>query len=219
MAEYIFHDIYKTPMGAENCDYLNVSICDTTQNNDEFSIGLYSPGSHDQTVPIRLPVDGASFTVTDASGKEITSDVVPVSKATENIRRTRGTAKSELWFLAETKATDLVVYTVKKSTKKSNPEITDDNMISNEKYKITFGDAGLETINGVKISNSILYFNSSQGYGQNSGAYIFRPNKTEPDVINEKPTVSIIKGKGVQQATVTWGDWASQVYRLYQGKY
>ena len=35
-------------------------------------------------------------------------------------------------------------------------------MISNEKYKITFGDAGLESINGVKISNSILYFNSSQ---------------------------------------------------------
>ena len=64
-------------MGAENCDYLNVSICDSTENNDEFSIGLYSPGSHAQTVPIRVPVDGATYTVTDAAGKEITADVVP----------------------------------------------------------------------------------------------------------------------------------------------
>ena len=86
-----------------------------------------------------------------------------VSEATKNIRRTRGAAKNELWFLAETKPTDLVIYTVKKATKKPTGEkAADDNMISNEKYKITFGDAGLESINGVKISNSILYFNSSQ---------------------------------------------------------
>ena len=62
-----------------------------------------------------------------------------------------------------------------------------------------------------------MWFNSSQGYGQNSGAYIFRPNKTDPYSINDKPTVTITKGKNVQVAEVVWSTWASQVYRLWAG--
>ena len=46
----------------------------------------------------------------------------------------------------------------------------------------------------------ILYY---LGYGQNSGAYIFRPNKTDPFPITEKPTVTIVKG-------LTRGIWELQ---------
>ena len=36
-------------------------------------------------------------------------------------------------------------------------------------------------------------------------------------MINEKPTVTIIKGTTVEAAEVVWGSWASQVYRLWKG--
>ena len=44
-----------------------------------------------------------------------------------------------------------------------------------------------------------------------------RPNKTDPYSINDKPTVNIVKGKGVQYAEIVWSTWASQVYRLWAG--
>ena len=112
---------------------------------------------------------------------------------------------------------DLTTFHVKKtSVGQTIYRPSDDKTISNSMYNVTFGAGGLESINGVQITNEMLYFNSSQGYGQNSGAYIFRPNKTDPDAINAAPTVTVVTGNAVQEATVTWGDWASQVYRLWE---
>ena len=218
LADTIFHDVYDTPLGAQTCDYLNVSICASTEADDEFTIGIYSPSSHPETQVIRIPVNGSAYTVTDGQGKAVTVDILPVDKSTKNIRRNRGYAINELWFLAKTLPMDLVTYNLKMtSTSSPIPEVPpgDDNTISNANYNVTFGVGGLETINGLKITNALMYFNSSQGYGQNSGAYIFRPNKTDPDSINETPAVTVVKGNNVQQATVTWGAWATQVYRLW----
>ena len=95
---------------------------------------------------------------------------------------------NELWFIAETKPMDLVTFNIKKlKSTKVPPQPSLDETISNAYYNVTFGTKGLATINGVNVGNDLLYFNSSQGYGQNSGAYIFRPNKTDPDIINAAP--------------------------------
>ena len=197
---------------------MNITVCDETEGADEFTVGVYSPGSHSFLQHVRVPVNGTAFTVTDAAGKSVPVDVVPVSDATENIRRTHGYASHELWITVNTVPMDLMTFHVKKS---DGPSIltqpSDDNSITNGDITLTFNENGVATFNGKKFENQLMYFNSSQGYGQNSGAYIFRPNKTDPIPINEKPTVSIIKGSTVEAAEVVWGSWASQVYRLWKG--
>jgi len=59
--------------------------------------------------------------------------------------------------------------------------------------------------------HSTMPFSTSQGYGQNSGAYIFRPNASEPIIINSKPDISMDYGHSYVSVTVTWDKWASQV--------
>lgn len=220
IANRVLEKNFETPQGAINCEYRNVSICDETETAKEFTVGVYSPASHAFHYHVRVPVNGSSYDVTNQAGEKVPFDVVPVSENTKNIRRNRGDAKNELWITAKTDGFDFATFNVKESS--GNDVITpltgDSNMIENEYYKISFGSKGLESINGMAITNELLYFNSSQGYGQNSGAYIFRPNKTDPFIINDKPSVEITKGSSVEFATVTWGSWASQVYRLWKGE-
>ena len=69
---------------------------------------------------------------------------------------------------------DLVTYHVEKTDGDQIVQTKDDNSITNGQITLTFGANGVETLNGGKFENQLLWFNSSQGYGQNSGAYIFR---------------------------------------------
>ena len=221
LANQMFHEVYHTPGPGVTCDYLNITVCDQTEGSDEFTVGIYSPGSHTFVQHIRIPVNDTAFTVTDAAGKAVPADVIPVSAATENIRRTHGYASHELWVTVNTSPMDLMTLSVKKSSSEESTTTlvtpSDDNSITNGDLTLTFNENGVATLNGMKFENQLMYFNSSQGYGQNSGAYIFRPNKTDPVMINEKPTVTIIKGTTVEAAEVVWGSWASQVYRLWKG--
>ena len=70
---------------------------------------------------------------------------------------------------------DLVTYYVEKTNGDQTVHAKADNSITNGQITLTFGANGVETLNGEKFENQLLWFNSSQGYGQNSGAYIFRP--------------------------------------------
>ena len=144
------------------------------QGRDHFTVGIYSPASHAFDQHIRLPVNGTAYRVTNAQGETIFSDVVPVSDATKNIRRTHGYEKNELWFTVRTSPMDLVTYHVEKTDGNQMVQAKADNSITNGQITLTFGASGVETLNGEKFENQLLWFNSSQGYGQNSGAYIFR---------------------------------------------
>jgi len=105
---------------------------------------------------------------------------MPVSDETKNIRRNRAFATHELWFSVKTVPFEAVFVKIQKLipfhvTQVARPKVEySGGMLKNDHLTVTFNDQGLESINGVKITNQIQYFNSSQGYGQNSGAYVFR---------------------------------------------
>ena len=218
------NELYGTPQEAIVCEYLNVTICNATVDALDFTIGIYSPASHSFSQPVVIPVNNSNYYVTDGTNNPVLFDIILVSDVTKNIRRNRGQSKYELRFLANTKPFDLVTYNLKVKNSGSNvrPTVRKNQTdwittLSNEHLNLTFNEAGLVSINDLPVQNQLMYFNSSQGYGQNSGAYIFRPNSSEPIEINAKPEIFITYGQSYRSAIVSWDKWASQEYKLWNG--
>lgn len=90
------------------------------------------------------------------------------------------------------------------------------------------GYANARTALVVPLTHDFLWWNSSAGDAsddhsgdntQESGAYVFRPNSSNPFPISASPvTLSFLStGPVVWEARQSWGGWASQVIRLWAG--
>uniref|UniRef100_A0A4W6E828 Alpha-mannosidase n=1 Tax=Lates calcarifer TaxID=8187 RepID=A0A4W6E828_LATCA len=89
------------------CDNLNISVCPLTESSKKFSVNVYNPLARPVTWPVRLPVNGTAYTVSDAKGK-----VVPVSRATQEVRRNWGFAVNELVFQVQAPPLGYSTYSV-----------------------------------------------------------------------------------------------------------
>uniref|UniRef100_H2Z3Z0 Alpha-mannosidase n=1 Tax=Ciona savignyi TaxID=51511 RepID=H2Z3Z0_CIOSA len=78
------------------CDYMNITLCDFTQNSNRFTAVVYNPLARAVSKYIRIPVD-----CTPSYIFVVIELLVPVSEATESVRRNRGNANCELVFLAK----------------------------------------------------------------------------------------------------------------------
>jgi len=105
-----------------------------------------------------------------------------------------------------------------------------DMVIKNEYLSATFsGTTGLlmsitnlERSITINITQSLMYYkgfasNNNGGMNQSTGAYVFRPNGTDPIPISTQVMASLVQGIEVQEVHQTFSDWSSQVYRLYKG--
>lgn len=66
-------------------------------------------------------------------------------------------------------------------------------------------------------------YNASAGNNkesrQPSGAYIFRPNSSDPFIINKTAEIQIVTmSSAVQEVTQWFSPWVSQVVRLYKDR-
>jgi hypothetical protein len=90
-----------------------------------------------------------------------------------------------------------------------------DNFIANSNYNLTFAGPGgaLSHVNGVAITMNYLWYNASAGNnadGQASGAYIFRPNTSNPFYVTPQGTdlrLVIEKGPIFQSARLYYSNW------------
>uniref|UniRef100_A0A4W6E549 Alpha-mannosidase n=1 Tax=Lates calcarifer TaxID=8187 RepID=A0A4W6E549_LATCA len=57
------------------CDNLNISVCPLTESSKKFSVNVYNPLARPVTWPVRLPVNGTAYTVSDAKGKAVDCQV------------------------------------------------------------------------------------------------------------------------------------------------
>jgi len=72
------------------------------------------------------------------------------------------------------------------------------------------------------ISQTLMYYkgfagDNHDGDHQASGAYVFRPNGTDPLPISTTVMTTVVQGSEVQEVHQMFSDWSSQVYRLYKG--
>lgn len=57
--------------------------------------------------------------------------------------------------------------------------------------------------------------NNAEWKNRSSGAYIFRPNGTDPYAINEKVQFEVFEGDLVSEVHQVFNDWLAQTIRIY----
>ncbi|CAM4731854.1 unnamed protein product [Leuciscus chuanchicus] len=216
------------------CENLNISVCPLTESSHKFSMNVYNPLGRTVSWPVRLPVNGSVYSVTDANGKAVDSQVVPLSKATQEVRRNRGNAKGELVFQVEAPPlgySTYVISMVQDEPPASSSKPTVPRSIQNKFLKVTFDDTtgllssltNLETQQTIRLTQNFYWYNASAGNNkesrQPSGAYIFRPNSSDPFIINKTAEIQIVTvSSAVQEVTQWFSPWVSQVVRLYKDR-
>uniref|UniRef100_A0A671TYK4 Alpha-mannosidase n=1 Tax=Sparus aurata TaxID=8175 RepID=A0A671TYK4_SPAAU len=209
------------------CDNLNISVCPLTESSKKFSVNVYNPLARPVTWPVRLPVNGTAYVVSDANGKSVDSQV---SFSTREVRRSRGFAVNELVFQVQAPPLGYTTYSVSLLQNGPPPASTQHHTptaIKNKFLQVTFDpDTGLlsslsnlETKQTIKLTQNFYWYNASDGNNvesiQPSGAYIFRPNSSTPFVISKTAKTESIQTPAVQEVRQWFSPWVSQVVRLY----
>lgn len=212
------------------CNNLNISICSVTESSEKFSVNVYNPLARPVNWPVRLPVNGSSYLVSDARGIPVDCEVIPVSRATQEVRRSRGSAVNELVFQMQAPPLGFTTYTVtllKNLPQPPPPRHHTPAVIQNKFLKVTFdtttgllsGLTNLETSQSIKLKQNFYWYNASDGNNsqsnQSSGAYIFRPNSSTPFLISKTAKTETIQTSVVTEVRQWFSPWVSQVVRLY----
>uniref|UniRef100_A0A8C1PHA5 Alpha-mannosidase n=1 Tax=Cyprinus carpio TaxID=7962 RepID=A0A8C1PHA5_CYPCA len=199
------------------CENLNISVCPLTESSQKvlyFSMNVYNPLGRTVSWPVRLPVNGSLYNVTDSNGKAVDSQVGNyVFMSFKHICNIYDMKSSSLLPLLSVSinSKSILVYVFKF-------------------LKVNFDDTtgllssltNLETNQTIRLTQNFYWYNASAGNNkeshQTSGAYIFRPNSSDPFVINKTAEIQTVTvSSTVQEVTQWFSPWVSQVVRLYEG--
>ncbi|XP_068130308.1 lysosomal alpha-mannosidase [Hyperolius riggenbachi] len=212
------------------CRLLNISVCPVTETSTSFSVYIYNPLGRTVTHYVRVPVNGAAYVIKGPSGESIPSEVVPVSQFTKDIRRDRGHGERELIFPTQIPPLGFSKFTVEKVSAQErffHPKVQKQPlMIENKFYRVEFDPEtglisrihNLENQISLPVTQSFYWYNASSGNPdsyQTSGAYIFRPNQTNPLPLSKSVRSYLVKNSLVQEVYQNFSSWCSQVVRLY----
>ncbi|XP_030052794.1 lysosomal alpha-mannosidase [Microcaecilia unicolor] len=221
------------------CNLLNISVCPLTATSSRFLVILYNPLVRSVRWNVRVPISGLVYEVTDPRGQKVPSEVVPVSNFTRVVSRGQALASSELIFQASVPPLGFSTYSVDKLAVVRLPRTRAQQelhrakavplQIQNEHLRVLFdSDTGLisEIQNldrdiTLPITQNFYWYNASSGNGassQASGAYIFRPNGSEPFPIAKAVHTHLVQNTLVQEVYQNFSSWCSQVVRLYVGQ-
>ncbi|CAH1119882.1 unnamed protein product [Phaedon cochleariae] len=212
-----------------SCPLLNVSQCEFTESNENFVVTAYNPLSRFVSNFIRFPVVGKSYTVTGPDGKQLDTQIIPISDGILRIPGRSSSATNELIF----EASDLPPlgfksYFVQQVSDNEIPEAE-----SVRKYK--FGEAEFQinsktglitkiTMNDVSLdfAQEFLYYKGFVGDNEkfanrSSGAYVFRPYGGSFKVA-DRAQVQVYRGPLVSEIHQKFNDWISQIVRVYGGE-
>ncbi|XP_057312440.1 lysosomal alpha-mannosidase-like isoform X2 [Hydractinia symbiolongicarpus] len=241
----LMSDVIKVKTGStmqfKYCDFLNISVCSVSEATEPFAVNVYNPIARPIETYIRIPVTTKNLLVLGLKGQPIKSQIVSLSRKGHKLRRHfKGQAMFELVFHVCAPALGFNTYFVKHTIAKKYAEFlprlshiailkTEYDFIENNLLRLEFS---LETGRLVRmirkdrklslsVDQQFFWYNGNTGdeeSRQTSGAYIFRPNNTEPYEVCDlnKAKVQIIKGPLVEEVRQTFGPFISQVIRLYR---
>lgn len=211
-----------------SCLLTNISSCSISETQKNFVVTIYNPLSREVSKHVRLPVLGSSYSVKDAGGKDLETQIIPTPEEILKIPGRKSEATVELVFLAE-KLPPLGFKSFFIQRKEGNDiiQFKDVNELSLAGISVKVDKAtGLlteMTMNGVTlpISQEFLFYNGFVGdnkefANRSSGAYIFRPNGTSPTSITDTVKVKAIQGSILSEIHQTFNEWVSQVIRIYK---
>lgn len=221
----------------ESCLNLNVSICNVTENANQFMVTVYNPLAHATYQYVRVPVGGDKYEVRDYRDIVVPSQMIPVATAVNYLEYRQSKTGNELVFQAtEVPALGYKSYFVSRVMNVIQPQVfhltrqrrkPQPIVIGNEFLNITFDVNGLLseiTADGQtsKLSQNFVYYKGAVGDNESfdnrsSGAYIFRPDpKTKEKLIAKEATVQVFRGDQVDEVHQVFNEWISQVVRVYK---
>ncbi|XP_014218055.1 lysosomal alpha-mannosidase isoform X2 [Copidosoma floridanum] len=207
------------------CLLLNISSCEHSSENKKFVVTVYNPTSQPLATFVRLPVQGASYAVRDHTGKELVTQVLPISDQVKNIPGRFGRADNELLFEAAGVAPlGFQSFYVTEATGEMQ---SDEPVVNNKTFSITMTPEGRLAIRsartGKEIVQSFHYYEGAAGSNQafedrSSGAYIFRPKENFAKNFSTAGTFNVVKGPLVEEGRYVINDWVSQIVKVYKNK-
>jgi len=217
-----------TPPSFQYCEFLNVSLCSPLQavsGGMSVPVVVYNPLGWNRTENYRLPVPISNVEVVLASGQRVPSQVYP-----------NGDIKGvfTLAFSVQLPPMGYTSFVVRRigTTRDfatyhepTAPYVT----LENQYLKVQFDSATgrlasiLQKTNNqlLTVDQGLVWYNASAGNnnlsGQTSGAYIFRPNRTDTFNLTQGnvASLSFMNGSFVQEVRQAWTSWAYQTVRLY----
>uniref|UniRef100_A0A674B9P0 Alpha-mannosidase n=1 Tax=Salmo trutta TaxID=8032 RepID=A0A674B9P0_SALTR len=146
------------------CEHLNISVCHLTETSKKVTLNVYNPLARPVSWPVRLPVNGTAYSISDLC---MYPQVVPVSQATAAVRRGRGYAVNELLFQVQAPPLGYSTYSVSllqngPPSPQSSPLPRAPKTIQNKFLRVTFDPetgllsslSNLETQQTVKLSQN-----------------------------------------------------------------
>lgn len=98
--------------------------------------------------------------------------------------------------------------------------------IGNKYLNVSFDQNGLlQSVSGnretINVKQNFYVYRAAAGDNRNfenrsSGAYIFRPNVTQAELVANKATIRVVNGPLVDEVQQKFTDWISQVIRVYK---
>ena len=225
------------------CPYANVSVCPASESADSFTIVAYNPLAHEQTAFIRVPLSSdRQVVVRDMSSQALQSQLVEVSPFTKAVRGKRGDAPVELVFeavlppmgyatysvspadhgdemasaISEYRVSPLEDFAIENSFIAVNVSATTGRIFQMQQKQTASGEPLV-----LPLDQQFYWYNASVGNNishQASGAYIFRPNISEPFPVNKQDnvaTVTLVRGPVVQEVWQVFSNFTAQIVRLY----
>eukprot|EP01102_Stenamoeba_stenopodia_P015593 TRINITY_DN5339_c0_g2_i1.p1 TRINITY_DN5339_c0_g2~~TRINITY_DN5339_c0_g2_i1.p1 ORF type:complete len:739 (+),score=160.21 TRINITY_DN5339_c0_g2_i1:334-2550(+) len=214
------------------CEYLNQSICPALNflNSSELLLPIYNPIAWDRSEYIRLPVMWSDVQVFN-KGEVIPSYIIPCED--ESIVGVPYTliflAKLppmgfETYYLTRNSDEDATVYYDVVDNLESDITMENEFLILEFSSQTNNIASVFDKTSGqyLDLNQTWFWYNASNGeFGQQSGAYVFRPNSSTPFPVGEGlPSLSIIRSSdgNIQEARQVWSPWVNQTYRLYSGQ-
>lgn len=218
-----------------SCLNLNISICEVSENSEKFIVTVYNSMSHVTNEFARFPVGGSRYEVRDHNNDLFPSQLIAIPTSLKELHYRESQSSNELVFQATgvpamgfksyyiTRLAD--VATTKRRLKRAAIE-----SIGWEDFSLKFDEMGLLNeiiVDGVtsRLVQNFAYYKGSINNNaifdnRSSGAYIFRPDPNEDEVIvGESVTITnIVNGDLVHEVHQKFNDWISQVVRLHKSE-
>lgn len=217
-----------------SCLQLNISSCATSENSERFMVTAYNPLGYESNQYVRFPVSGSGYTVHTADSALVESEIIPIPTSIKDLHYRTSTSTNELVFLATSvPAMGYKSFYVTRTSSVSPGKATklaEAVIIGNDELSVSFDTNGLlSTINvdgetHKLVQNFVMYqgfFGNNSGVeNRASGAYIFRPDAAAPitEIGTDDVTVSVVRGKLVEEVHQIFNDYISQVVRVYKNE-
>nr|KYP55020.1 Lysosomal alpha-mannosidase [Cajanus cajan] len=208
---------------------------------------VYNPLGWNRTDIIKIPVNDANLVVKDSSGNNLEVQYVDVDDVTTNLRKIYVKAYLGLspkqapkyWLLFQVSVPPLgwSTYFISKANKKGTRRKVLSHLNRQKSETINIGSGNLKmsfsstsgqlkrmynskTGVDIPIQQSYLWYESSDGDSdpQASGAYIFRPTGSSPNIVSRSVPIKVIRGPLVDEVHQKFSSWIYQVTRLYKDK-